>query len=77
MIMRCYTPNFYFKKVTPNSEKVTSKTKNFTPNKIKEILHNKSKLLHQIRNILHQTNGTFGLPKMEFIFKWLIIISFV
>ena len=34
MIMRRYTPNFYFKKVTPNSEKVTSKTKNFTPNKI-------------------------------------------
>ena len=31
-IMKYFTPNFYFKNVTPYSEKVTYKTKNFTPN---------------------------------------------
>ena len=30
--MKYFTPNFYFKNVTPYSEKVTYKTKKFAPN---------------------------------------------
>ena len=29
--MKYFTPKFYFKKVTPHSEKIIRKTKNFTP----------------------------------------------
>ena len=29
--MKYFTPKFYFKKVTPYSEKIICKTKNFTP----------------------------------------------
>ena len=53
--MKYFTPNFYFKKVTPYSEKITRKTKNFTP-------YNKTftpNLFffspHQMREILHKT----------------------
>ena len=31
-IVKYFTPNFYFQKVTPYSKKITRKTKDFTPN---------------------------------------------
>ena len=58
--------------ITPYSEKIKRKTKNFTPNnkaitqnlffshEIKKILHETLKFLHQIRSISHQIDGTFG-----------------
>ena len=51
--MKYFIPNFYFNKVTPNSEKITRKTKNFTPNN-KTFTINLF-FIHQIRKILHET----------------------
>ena len=53
--MKYFTVNFYFKKVTPYSEKITCKTKNFISNN--KTLNNitKSNFFHQPRNILHKT----------------------
>ena len=82
-IMSYFTANFYFKKVTPYSERIISKTESFTPNnkiftlnlnflhQIRKNLHKKIKFLHQIKNILHQTDGTFELlsKQLNFVFQ--------
>ena len=73
--MKYFTPKFYFKKVTPHSEKIIRKTKNFTPknktftlnliffHKARKLLNETlNKFLHKIRSTLHQTDGTFGIP---------------
>ena len=55
--MKYFTPNFYFKKVTPYSEKITRKTKNFTPYN-KTFTPNLFFFFfspHQMREILHKT----------------------
>ena len=67
--------NFILKKLTPYSEKIICKTKNFTPknktftlnliffHKARKILNETlNKFLHKIRSTLHQTDGTFGIP---------------
>ena len=50
--MKYFTPNFYFKKVTPYSEKITRKTKNSTPNK--KTFTPSNFFSHQISKILHE-----------------------
>ena len=81
--MKYFTPKFYFKKVTPYSEKIICKTKNFTPknktftlnliffHKARKILNETllNKFLHQIRSTLHQTDDTFEIP---YIFLYLM-----
>ena len=67
--MSYFTANFYFKKVTPYSERIISKTESFTPNN--KIFTLNLNFLHQIKNILHQTDGTFGLlsKQLNFVFQ--------
>ena len=51
--MKCFTPNFYSKKVTPHSEINTRKTKNFTPTN-KTFTQNPI-FFNQIRKFLQET----------------------
>ena len=48
-IMRYFTPIFFFKKGAPYLEKITRKTKNFTPNN-KTLTPNQF-FFHQVRKI--------------------------
>ena len=51
--MKYFTLSFYFKKITPYSEKNSSKTKILTSNK--ENFYTKYNFFYQIRKTLHET----------------------
>ena len=72
-IIKYFTANFYFEKVTRCSGKITCKTKHFSPNnktytpyiffhQIRKVSHEALNFLHQINNFFQQNDCTFGLP---------------